>query len=117
MLLAGRFRCRQIPAFCDDVDWPVLEWEMLLDQDGNALSGEAQEESWFYTPTDREGEYAVHLYRITHTPSDNISFDTISLKQARHTQQKMVALERSRQHFHPLPLPLTDYAATISRLP
>lgn len=56
MSLAGRFRCRQIPAFCDDVDWPVLEWEMLFDQDGNALSGEAQEESWFYTPTDREGD-------------------------------------------------------------
>lgn len=50
-----RYRCRQIPAFCDDTDWPVLEWEMLLNQNGEPLSGEAQETSWFYTPEDREG--------------------------------------------------------------
>lgn len=64
--LEYRYRCRQIPAFCDDVDWPVLEWEMLYDQHGEPLSGEEQEESWFYTPTDREGEYATFMaYRAT----------------------------------------------------
>lgn len=50
-----RYRCRQIPAFCDDTDWPILEWAMLFDQNGDPLSGEAQEASWFYTPEDREG--------------------------------------------------------------
>lgn len=50
-----RYRCRQIPAFCDDTEWPVLEWEMLFNQNGEPLNGEAQETSWFYTPEDREG--------------------------------------------------------------
>ncbi|CAM9426180.1 unnamed protein product, partial [Ectocarpus fasciculatus] len=50
------YRCRQIPAFCDDTEWPVLEWQILFDQYGNPLSGNAQEDSWFYTPEDREGE-------------------------------------------------------------
>lgn len=29
---------------------------MLYDNDGDPLGGEAQEESWFYTPVDREGD-------------------------------------------------------------
>lgn len=57
-----RYRCREIATFCDDVDWPVLDWKMLLDQDGHALPGEAQEGSWFYTPEDREGESASRLF-------------------------------------------------------
>lgn len=51
----NRYRCRQIPAFCDDTEWPILEWEMLFDQNGEPLSGEAQETSWFYTPEGQEG--------------------------------------------------------------
>lgn len=57
MLACNRYRCRQIPAFCDDTDWPVLEWEMLFDSNGDPLNGQAQEASWFYTPEDREGMY------------------------------------------------------------
>lgn len=52
-----RYRCRQIPWFCDDVDWPVLQWEMLFDTEGTPLSGQAQEGSWFYTPDYLEGMY------------------------------------------------------------
>lgn len=55
---ARRHRCRQIPTFCDDVDWPVLKWEMLFDQNGDPLSGVEQENSWFYTPPGREGDSA-----------------------------------------------------------
>lgn len=56
LFVCYRYRCRQIPAFCDDTDWPVLEWEMLFDQNGDPLGGESQGDSWFYTPEDREGE-------------------------------------------------------------
>lgn len=60
VLAAKRYRCRQIPAFCDDVQWPVLEWEMLYDTQGEPLSGESQAGSWFYTPDDRQGMYYRH---------------------------------------------------------
>ncbi|CAM9682036.1 unnamed protein product, partial [Discosporangium mesarthrocarpum] len=50
------YRCRKIPSFCDDVEWPVLEWEFLFDQDGLPLDGATQEASSFYTPDDRGGE-------------------------------------------------------------
>lgn len=49
-----------MPAFCGDVEWPVLEWEMLFDQHGVALPGEAQEESWFHTPKNRAGEIGAN---------------------------------------------------------
>ncbi|CAM9147362.1 unnamed protein product, partial [Choristocarpus tenellus] len=50
------YRCRQIPFFCDDIDWPVLEWKFLFNENGEAEDGATQETSSFYTPEDHEGE-------------------------------------------------------------